>query len=146
MNIYNVKGISMFPILKEGDLLIIKKYNLKKPCYKRNDIVVLKSPENSKKYFIKRLIGLPNEKIKNNITSLYINNTKIDKLYSNNFYTNTGISTNYELSDNDFFVLGDNSKYSTDSRHFGPIKSSMIIGKVLLRIWPIHRLNFWFSI
>lgn len=145
MNIYSVKGTSMSPILKEGDLLIIKKYKLKNLHYKRNDIIVIKNPKNSRNYFIKRLIGLPNENIKNNITSLYINNTKVDKLYLDNSHTMPAISTDYELSHNEFFVLGDNSKNSTDSRHFGPIKSSMIMGKVLLRIWPIHRLKFWFS-
>ena len=54
------------------------------------------------------------------------------------------INTYNELSENEYFVIGDNYFHSTDSRHFGPIKKSMIIGKVFLRIWPLYRLRYWF--
>ncbi|MBN17941.1 MAG: signal peptidase I [Chloroflexi bacterium] len=133
MNIYNVKGNSMSPALKEGDLLFVKKSTSKNFKLKANDIIILNNPDNPNSYIIKRLIGLPNEKIED------INKRN----YSLVIKTDNNIS-DYQLSINEYFVIGDNHNYSTDSRHFGPIKYSEIIGKVILRIWPFYRIKYWF--
>jgi len=132
MNIYSVKGNSMSPTLKEGDLLVIKKPKSQKIFFRRNDIIVLKNPKDPTNYFIKRVIGLPKEKNKS-----FLSLKTIETLPDN-------INTYNELSENEYFVIGDNYFHSTDSRHFGPIKKSMIIGKVFLRIWPLYRLRYWF--
>ena len=132
MNIYSVKGNSMSPTLKEGDLLVIKKTKFKKPFFKHNDIVVLKSPQYPNNYFIKRLIGLPKE---TNKSFSFLNNEKLANMFLDNSQT---------LTKNEYFVIGDNYLHSTDSRDFGPVEKSMIIGKVFLRIWPLHRLRYWF--
>lgn len=115
----------MYPTLKDGDIVYIKKYNL---SFKQNDIVVIKKNKN---IIIKRIIGLPNENIEIN-NYVYVNGKKYKDLYINN----TGdINNIIYLKEDEFFVLGDNIENSIDSRfnEIGIIKRNEIIGKVLFK-------------
>ena len=115
----------MLPTLKNGNLAIIKKYNLK---INHNDIVVIKKKD---KIIIKRIIGLPNDEIELN-QYLYVNGEKIDELPKDE---NKILNGNFLLKENEYFVLGDNRKKSTDSRYeeIGIIKRNEIIGKVIIK-------------
>ena len=113
----------MFPTLKNGNIVFIKKYNLD---LKHNDIVVIRK---NNKTIIKRLVGLPNDKIEIN-DYLYINGEKKDNLYIED---RGNISNAIFLKDNEYFVLGDNRQNSIDSRfdEIGIISRDEIIGKII---------------
>lgn len=113
----------MEPTLKEQQMLVIKKYNLK---LDRNDIVVIKK---NSKIVIKRIIGIPKDKIKIN-GYVYINGEKFDEKHTEN---PGNAKDEIALKENEFFVLGDNRQNSIDSRfdEIGIIKEDEIIGKAL---------------
>ena len=118
-----IDGDSMFPTLKSGNIVCMKKYNLD---LKHNDIVVVRKDN---KTIIKRLVGLPNDKIEIN-DYLYINGQKNDDLYIKDC---GNIGNGICLKDNEYFVLGDNRQNSIDSRfdEIGIISRDEIIGKII---------------
>ena len=128
-----VKEQSMYPSLKEGDLLLLNKFSNTESIakIKRLDIIIFKDPISGKP-FIKRVIGLPSEKVKiSNKGEIFVNGKSIKSL-------NTEIEEfEWILRDREFLVLGDNLRISYDSRKLGPIRSELIIGKVVKKIWPI---------
>ena len=143
VTLQQVVGPSMSPTLKDQDIVILSKIHYRIFDIKRFDIVALKY--NDTKYLIKRIIGLPGDKIeyKNNI--LYVNGKGIkEKFLTEDVVTNDFSLTdiNYEEIPNDMYlVLGDNRSNSLDSRKIGLIKKSDILGRVNIRIWPINKLK-----
>lgn len=133
-----VKGESMEPNFHNFDYLIIDKltYFFKEP--QRGDVVVFHPPFDDKVYYIKRIIGLPNERILINEDKIIIFNEKnpqgfiLKEDYLKNHYTVGKIDL--ILGEDEYFVLGDNREVSYDSRKWGPVKREKIIGKVLFQI------------
>lgn len=113
----------MFPTLKNGNIVCIKKYNLD---LKHNDIIVIRK---NGKTIIKRLVGMPNDKIKID-NYLYVNGEKCDNLYIEDC---GDINNEIYLKDNEYFVLGDNRQNSIDSRfeEIGIILKNEIFGKII---------------
>ena len=130
-----VDGSSMSKTLEEGDILLLNKLDQN---YERFEIIVF---DIGGEKLIKRIIGLPGETVefKNNV--LYINGEKVDENYG------TGIMADFNLSDlgysvipdNTYFVVGDNRNNSLDSRYFGCIDQSQIIGTVHRTIFPFSK-------
>ncbi|MCT6892603.1 MAG: signal peptidase I [Bombilactobacillus mellifer] len=153
-----VNGPSMEPTLYEGQkLLSVKNFKVK-----RNDIVVLKAPDKIDTLYIKRVIGLPGDKVASKNDILYINDKPIKQPYltkeikqkkleqfnntygqSQSLYTND--FTLKSLFDVDrvpkgeYLVMGDNRPISHDGRSFGFVKRNSLSGKVLLRYWPLNK-------
>jgi len=147
-NSAEVSGHSMSPTLEEGDRLIIKKYEvlLNTEDYKRGDLIVFESPlENDDKYFIKRVIGLPGDKINITEGKLYINDLEIEEPYisKDTFTESLTFGDNYVVSENELFVLGDNRLpgKSNDSRSFGSVSLEKIEGKIVFRFLPIDKID-----
>jgi signal peptidase I len=143
---FYVKGASMEPSFYDREYLIIDEISYRFNQPQRGDIVVFKYPRDPQEYFIKRVIGLPGEKIKiidGNITiynqenpgGVVLSESYLDaslKTYSSN-------EDEITLQPDEYYVLGDNRNASKDSRSFGPVNKSFIVGKVLFRGWPISR-------
>jgi signal peptidase I len=94
---------------------------------------------NERQRFIKRIIGLPGETVEISDGKIFISNGEkkiLQEPYLNSSFTAGDIQIT--LSKDEFFVLGDNRQFSLDSRRFGPIKKKEIVGRVLLRLWPIY--------
>ena len=131
----SVSGVSMEPILKEGQVVIVNKfeYYLKKP--KRNDVIVYKQSNKEHSYFeLKRVIGLPGEtvKIKNGV--VYINDEVMKEKIKTDIIQNSGLAEEgVKLDDNEYFVLGDNRNDSEDSRFasVGNVLRNEILGKAI---------------
>jgi signal peptidase I len=140
-----VKGESMSPNFEEGDYLIVDEISYRFSNPNRGDVIVFKYPKDTTQRFIKRLIGLPGETvvIKNgevSVTSVTGENIVLDESYLPDNLKTYG-DTNITLQNNEYFVMGDNRTYSYDSRSWGVVKNSYIIGKALLRLYPINELS-----
>ncbi|MDD2671492.1 MAG: signal peptidase I [Syntrophales bacterium] len=140
-----VKGMSMEPNFDDGQYLIVDEITPKFDGYKRGEVIVFKFPQNPSQYYIKRIIGLPNEAIEffdGKITikepgneSGFVLDEKKYLPYESVNYQNLKIT----LKNNEYFVLGDNREASADSRRWGTLPSKYIVGKVWLRAWPFDK-------
>jgi signal peptidase I len=149
----------MEPSFYDHEYLIIDEisYRFNEPS--RGDIIVFRYPRNPQEYFIKRLIGLPGEKVQIKDGEVRIfNSGNPDGFVLEEKYLPLGLKT-YGLSEdiislskadvkdpslkNEYFVLGDNRNSSKDSRSFGPVAEGFITGKVMLRGWPFDRIQFF---
>ena len=142
-----VDGHSMEETLQDEDQLIIDKlsYKIREP--KRFDIVVFPYKYDEDTYYIKRIIGLPGERVLIKGNTIYINGEPLAENYGKEAMDEdtAGIAaTELLLAEDEYFVLGDNRNNSADSRSedVGPIKKEEIVGKAVLRIWPFHDFGF----
>jgi signal peptidase I len=133
---------AMLPTLQINDRLIINKWNYRFQSPQRGDIVVFSPPEalklqNFKDAFIKRVIGLPGEKVEVKEGKVYINNRPLEENYIED-------PPNYRFGlvtvpPNSYFMLGDNRNNSYDSHYWGFVPRENIIGKATQRFWPLDR-------
>lgn len=129
-------GPSMNPNLMDGDIVLVETITPKLNRFNRFDVVVVKY--SSPSYIVKRIIGLPNDHIRYQDNNLYVN----DELVAQEFAFEGDIdSLDVIVPANNYYVIGDNRVDSKDSRDFGPIEESDIIGKPIMRIWPIKDLK-----
>lgn len=131
-----VDGDSMNNTLLDGQIVILNKITYRFNDVNRFDIVVIENREDNDK-IIKRIIGLPNEKIRYIDNKLYIN----DKLIETNLSFKKTQDFEYETKNDEYFVLGDNRVVSKDSRILGNFKKEDIVGKVSIRIYPLDRIG-----
>lgn len=149
---FYVKGASMEPNFYDKEYLIIDEISYRFNEPQRGDIVVFRYPVNPQEYFIKRIIALPGEEIeiKNGQVVVYNDGNKegliLEEPYLSEDVKTYGMGADrVSLGDNEFFVMGDNRNSSKDSRSFGPVNRSYVIGKVLLRGWPFDRITLFES-
>lgn len=142
---FYVKGSSMEPNFYEKDYLIIDEISYRFSQPQRGDIVVFKlNTQGYNEYLIKRIIGLPGETVVVKDGKVTIKNSdNPDGYVLDESYLPSGTETLGEVvetvPDDSYFVLGDNRGVSYDSRYFGSIKRSVIVGKTLLRGWPLNK-------
>ncbi len=149
---------SMRMTLIEGDLIMVNKliYGAKIPFTKfnlpafrqpkRGDVVVFVYPEDTKKDFIKRLVGLPGDKVEIKGGSIYINDKLASEpVFNRTYYYNRGDfaleGKPITVPPDSYFVLGDNSASSKDSRFWGFVPKSNLLGKALIIYWPPQRIR-----
>ena len=141
---HQVKGRSMFPNFEDGEYILTNKYEYRFSDPHRGDVIVFKSPQNPDIDYIKRIIGMPGEHIKLVNNRYFINSNEVLEPYiKSQVYTYNGsfLKEGVEIiiPANHYFVSGDNRPQSSDSREWGTIDRSSIIGRSQLRYWPINR-------
>ena len=143
-----VRGDSMYNTLEDGEILFLSKITYKVTDIKRFDIVVVKDLDND--LIIKRIIGLPGDKIEYKEGTLYINDKIIEEEYTNYIMEDfdvdsickiTNLECNGIIPKNKYLILGDNRKISADSRVKGLINKNQILGKTIFRIWPLNKIS-----
>jgi signal peptidase I len=134
-----VKGASMEPNFHDREYLIINEIEYRFDDPVRGEVIILKDPLNPQIYFIKRVIGLPGEKVEIKKGRVYINDQELAEVYIEKFGVDTYDSV--KLGDNQYYVMGDNRTNSFDSRSFGPIDRKSIIGKAWFRGWPWDKIS-----
>lgn len=141
---FYVKGASMEPNFFDHEYLVIDElsYRFRDPM--RGEIVVFKYPRDPSQYFIKRVIGLPGETVEVGNCKVKIYNTEhpngieLDEMgYLDQDCTAGTLTTT--LKPNEFFLLGDNRAASLDSRYFGAVNRSSVVGRVWVRGYPVDR-------
>lgn len=142
---FYIPSASMDPTLKVHDRVLVNKLSYHLHPVHRGDVVVFTAPPAERtaqiKDLVKRVIGLPGETIEARDGHIYINGR-----YLNEPYLPPGTITDdlpaTVIPANSYFMMGDNRTASSDSRVFGPINRSTIIGRAFVRMWPLSRLGF----
>jgi len=139
-----VRGASMEPNFDNGQYLVINEisYRFEEPA--RGEVVVFKYPSNPSQYYIKRIIGLPNEvvEIKDGQVVIYNQEFPQGQVLDESGYLPEDRVTqgvvNLKLGQDEYFVLGDNRGFSSDSRQWGALPKDNIVGRVWIRAWPFE--------
>lgn len=141
-----VSGPSMDNTFADGEYLIVDELTYERRSPHRGEVVIFKYPLDTKKYFIKRVIGLPGETVEvmeNKVTifnSTHPDGMALDepyiKLEDSNFSRS---DTKVTLGINEYYVMGDNRSVSSDSRIWGPVNEKLITGRPFLRLLPLNR-------
>ena len=147
-----VDGDSMMPTLENGDRMIVNKFSYKIGEPSRFDIVVFHAPE--QKDYIKRVIGVPGDFVEYKDDQLYINGEAIDEPYLDAYkaqISEGNLTGDFSLKDIDpsldvipegyVFVMGDNRRFSKDSRHIGIVEQKEIIGNTSIIFWPLNEIE-----
>lgn len=143
-----VNGASMDPTFDTGEYLIVDQVTYRFEDPKRGSVVIFKYPKDTTKFFIKRIIGLPEETIEIHGTTVKIKNgDHPDGIILSEPY----VAINHEkqddlvvtLKDNEYFVMGDNRSGSSDSRMWGPVDAKLITGRPFVRLLPLQKLDFF---
>jgi signal peptidase I len=131
---FRIEGYSMEPNFHDGQFLFVNKlvYMLHPP--ERGDVIVFVPPNNSTRDFIKRVIGLPGDKVEIENGRVIINGQDLNESYPLNIATYS--SPQVIVPPGEYFVLGDNRNYSSDSHSWGTVAGDKIIGKAWVSYWP----------
>ena len=153
---FKIPSGSMRKTLIEGDKILVNKliYGPKIPFThitlpairepKTGDIVVFKYPEDPKRDFIKRLIACENQSVKIEDNHVFVNHQKtgVEKIDTNTYYPNgTFGEKEVQVPPGNYYVLGDNSPVSRDSRYWGYVPEDNMVGKAFFIFWPPHRIG-----
>ena len=144
---YRVEQMSMETTLEPDQYVLVDKITPRFDPYKRGDIVVFNPPDAwtsqaNKTPFIKRIIGVGGDTVEIKNGSVYVNGTRLNEpyLYEVDGEAQPTVAASdpprWKVPDGDLFVMGDHRQSSSDSRTFGPIKVSDVIGRAWLRYWP----------
>ena len=144
-----VNGASMEPQFHDGEYLIIDElsYRFNKP--QRGEVIVFKYPKDPSQYYIKRIIGIPNEKIKIDQGKIIIFNEQNPNgfILNENDYLSVEEGGTFlletKLGKREYFVLGDNRQASSDSRVWGPLPKNFIVGRAWIRAWPFDKIDIF---
>jgi len=149
---------SMRMTLVEGDRILVNKFiygakipftNLRLPAFdkvERGDVIVFISPEDTKKDFIKRVVGLPGEKVEIRGMQIYINGSALKDPHfkGRNYYNRGDFGMEGKVilvPEYSYYVLGDNSFSSRDSRYWGFVPKKYVLGRAFLIYWPLTRIR-----
>ncbi len=140
----DVYGRSMEPVLHHGDVLLVDKLSYRFSAPERYDIVVFGYRLREGRYYTKRIIGLPGETVQIKDGWVYIDGEKLeDDVGTEPAAEARRAAEPITLGEDEYFVLGDNRNFSSDSRDpdVGNIRRDEIIGKIWLRLWPLGNMK-----
>lgn len=144
---FEVKGDSMYPNFKDGEYILTNLISLRLGNPKIGDVVVFKAPNDKEKDYIKRVVGLPGDTVSMKDGNVYVNGVEFDesKFLKPDIQTSVGafLAEGQEATvpEDSFFVLGDNRPYSSDSREWGFVRKSDLIGISFFVYWPLGEMQ-----
>jgi signal peptidase I len=136
-----VDGGSMEPGLEDQERIFINKLVYRFESIERGDIVVFRYPRDTHKSFIKRVIGLPGDRIRISSGHVYVNDELLEEPYVPPDYLDARSYSEAVVPNNAYFVLGDHRSMSNDSREFGPVMRSYVYGKAVFGYWPMEKVG-----
>ena len=141
-----VSGASMDPTFHNGQYLIVDELSYRLEAPQRGEVIIFRYPKNPKEFFIKRIIGLPGEKVTVEGDTLTITKKDGSTLALAEPYIvnhGNGSNTTYSLTNDEYFVMGDNRPESSDSRVWGPLPRNNIVGRALVRLLPLNLVSIF---
>jgi len=141
-----VSGASMESTFSNGQYLIVDQLSYRFNPPRRGDVIIFRFPKDPSKFFIKRIIGLPGEsvEIQNKTITIRDENNPDGLVLSEPYLEASHVRNDFltvSLEDGEYFVLGDNRKASSDSRVWGTLDEELIIGRALVRLFPINTIE-----
>jgi len=133
-----VYGSSMVPNLRTNERLVVEKLSYRFHGPRRGDIVVLHDPDGGPELLIKRVVGLPGERVTLADGQVYVDGVAISEPYLTQGTASTGRA--WTIPPLHVFVMGDNRGASRDSRVFGPVSIDSILGRAVFRYWPLNEI------
>ncbi len=137
-----VRGASMEPNFQNGEYLIIDEVTYRFSEPERGEIIVFRYPKDPSQFFIKRIIGLPGDTVTIAAGSVRISNAAdpdgfdLQEAYLPDSLV-TAPSSETVIGEDEYFVLGDNRPFSSDSRRWGVLEEDFFVGRAWLRLWPV---------
>ena len=138
-----VRGASMEPNFHNGDYLIVDELSYRFRDPERGEVIVFKFPQDPSQRYIKRIIGLPGETVQTQNGSIIISDSEngedIFMLNETEYLFSLSHNTQFSpfiLEEDEYFVLGDNRRFSSDSRRWGVLPEKNIVGRVFVRLLP----------
>lgn len=144
IDVIQVSGTSMLPNLHNRDRLVVEKISLYTHSFQRGKIVIFDPGESGRGIYIKRIIGLPGDKVEIKDGFVYVNDEKINENYlAPGTFTSAGAEEYRALTvpEGFLFVLGDNRKVSEDSRYIGPVPIKNVKGHAVFRVYPFNQVK-----
>jgi signal peptidase I len=144
----HVVGASMTPTLSDNDFLVASKIDYHLHAPERGDIIILKSPLDPSRDYVKRVIGLPFDHILIRDRHVLVNGVVLEEPYVQNWISSGNWPAHPDAADGEvvpkdmYFVMGDNRDHSSDSRLFGYVSRDQIDGKAVARVWPWSHIAF----
>jgi signal peptidase I len=139
-NLSVVRGSSMTPGIHDGDRILVQPWSYALGEVERGDVVVLRYPLDPRVDYIKRVIGLPGDRVTMADGYLWVNGELLAEPYVQALDRRTYLSITVDAAS--YFVLGDNRPRSSDSREFGLVPAADVRGRVDLRLWPPSRVGW----
>lgn len=136
-----VEGTSMEPKLEDQERIFVNKFIYHFSQIERGDIVVFWYPKDPTKSFIKRIVGIPGERVEIRRGQVYIDGQRLDEPYVPANFLDAASYPPTIVPDGHFYVLGDHRNSSNDSRNWGSVPSENIFGKAVFRYWPVSKLG-----
>lgn len=137
-----VSGASMEPNFDDGNYLLVDEITYRFRDPQRGEVIVFRYPKNRSTYFIKRIIGLPNDEITLRNGIVYVNGELFEEDYlSEALRSKDNLSV--KLKKDEYFLVGDNRSHSFDSRNWGPVKRGDIIGLARIRVFPFNEIQYF---
>ena len=143
---YIVDGSSMDPTFKNADYLIVDQLSKRFEIPERGSVIIIRYPKDPSKFFIKRLIAFPNERVVIKYGKVFVYNEEYqDGLELDEPYVYFTKKENFsaDLGENEYFVMGDNRAGSSDSRIWGPLPKENIVGTPILRLLPTRNMDLF---
>lgn len=141
-----VSGESMYPTFHDGEYLIVDEISYLTGEPKRGDVVIFRYPDEPSRFFIKRIIGLPNETIVIDHGKVMIisNDDETETILLDEPYVKEEFNTvgQYKTGKDEYFVMGDNRNRSSDSRYWGVLPKKLMIGRAFLRLLPLKEISY----
>jgi len=134
-----VEGTSMLPNLEDQDRLFINKMAFRVGDVERGDVVVFQYPRDHTKSYIKRVIGLPGDRVTIDHGRVFVNGRPLSEPYVPARFTDDRSQPEMTIPTNEYFVMGDHRSISSDSRDFGPVERDLIYGKAAFVYWPMDQ-------
>ncbi len=144
---FEVKGESMYPNFYDKEYVLTNLITLRFQNPAKGDVIVFKAPPDPEKDYIKRVIATPGDTVSIKDGAVYVNGT----IYDESAYIKQNVKTypgtflsegkTVKVPEKEYFVMGDNRLYSSDSREWGFVKQSAIIGDSMFVYWPLNRMR-----
>jgi len=134
-----VSGLSMEPHIRSGEYVLINTFAYRLGRPRHGEIVAFRHEGDARAVFIKRVVGLPGDRIRIVRGQVYLNGAKLDEAYVRHADDRSFAETT--VPSGSVYVLGDNRAESEDSRFFGPVSDDLLVGRAVAGIWPPRMLG-----